>query len=221
MAESLSPTVSNYLEAQQTSVSFVYPVTQKENDFAMLYASRFEAVAALARAALITHEEEALAHTDAKVHSRLLLFATRLLNNPGVQERIRHYTPYHQASLAITVDRALQELASIAHSDPADLFHPTGAPITNPHDMPRYARAAIKEFKIDKDGVVHTKFHDKLKALQMEGDYLGMFNEANQSKAPQVTVNLQNNTNVSAVPPSPVSDSCSSLPSTATYDPLI
>jgi hypothetical protein len=92
----------------------------------------------------------------------------------------------------------------VAFADFALLYDPnTGRPITNPHQLPRYIRAALKEWGFDKDGVLKAKMHDKnvsLKALEEMG---GFYDEANRAKAPQVTVNLSSSSPFSS--PSPAS----------------
>ena len=179
--EQFAPATQCYAPQPQ----FAYSPSQREIDFAQLVASGADMVDALVHAAVVPFEE-----AQAADRPSLYRMATRLINTPAVQERIDYYTLLHRQSMSITVERLQQELAAVSFGDFADLFHKDGRPITNPHDIPRHARAAVKEFYQDKDGIVRFKTHDKLKGMQMLGDLSGHFNDAHAAKAPQVTIAL-------------------------------
>lgn len=176
-----SPLAESYIQQPK----FKYAPRPREIDFAQLIASGGAPVESLIHSAIISA-------SDASLLSRKELYemATRLLSSEAIQERIDHFTALHRASMEVTADRIRQEGAAIAFSDPALMQHPDGTPITNLHDLPRYLRAAIKEFYIDNTGQPRYKLHDKLKAMQMIGDMEGHFNEAHKAKAPVVNVNL-------------------------------
>jgi hypothetical protein len=181
--------MTNYAPSAEQYVptkTFQYAPSQKEDDFAQLVAAQVPHTEALYRSRLITKDEY-----DKSSRSALYALAARLLSTPAVQERLDHYTELQKASLSIYRERILQERAAVAFADFALLYDPdTGRPITNPHQLPRYIRAALKEWGFDKDGVLKAKMHDKnisLKALEEMG---GLYDEANRAKAPQVTVNL-------------------------------
>lgn len=183
-----APATQNYAPAPPNPSSptgFQYATTQREDDFAQLVASGANPVEALKFTSLVTPEELKTA-----TQATLYRLATRLLNSAAIQERIDYYALLHKQSMSLTVERLQQELAAVSYADIADAFSTDGVPHTNPHDIPRHMRAAIKEFFVDKDGIVRFKLHDKLKAAQMLGDLSGHFNEAHQAKAPQVLVNL-------------------------------
>lgn len=176
-----SPPAVSYMPAPK----FKYAPKQTEIDFAQLIATGADPVEAIVFSGIVTQEG-----ADRLGRGELYRMASRLIRMEAVQERIDFFRQLHKSSMSVTVERMLQELAGMAFSDIADSYQLNGRPHTNPHDIPRYARAAIKEFYIDKDGVVRIKLHDKLKAQQLIGDLEGYFNEAHRAKAPQVTVNL-------------------------------
>jgi len=179
--DQFAPETESYVPAP----TFKYAPSQREIDFAQLIAAGGDHVECLIRSSIVSAQE-------AKASSRPALYAmvTRLLNSEAIQERIDYYTTLHKQSMSVTVERLQQELAANAFSDIANAYDYDGVPITNPHDIPRHLRAAIKEYRIDKDGIVHIKLHDKLKAAQMLGDLSGHFNAAHEAKATKVQVTL-------------------------------
>jgi hypothetical protein len=183
MDNQFAPKTESYLPAP----TFRYSPGQKEIDFAQLLAAGGDIVDSLIRSSIVSAEEAA--NTP---RPTLYSMATKLLNSEAIQERIDYYAILHQASLSVTIERLQQELAANAFSDIAGAYEEDGSPIKNPHLLPRHLRAAIKEYRVDKDGVVHIKLHDKLKAAQMLGDLSGHFNKAHEAKAPKVMVTLGN-----------------------------
>lgn len=180
--------------------NFEYTLTQKEDDYAQLVAAGGDLVDSLALSSLVTPEE-----ADILPRPRLYSLATRLMKTPAFQERYAFYRKLHAASLAVTVERLQQELASVAFSDFADLYETTGEAITNPHNIPRHARAAIKEWYIDPlTNKPRFKMHDKHKAQQLLGDTIGAFNSAYAAQAPVVTVALANQTTMVSSVPTPI-----------------
>lgn len=186
--QQIAPYAESYAPARP---EFQFTPTQREQDFAQLVAAGAAPIEALQACGIVTPEEAATFP-----RARLYRMATRLLSSEAVQERIDYYRQLHNHNISVTADRLRQELAAISFSDYAQLFASDGRPIINPHEVPRHIRAAVKEFYVDKDGVARFKLHDKLKAAQMVGDLEGHFDEANKSKAPQVTINLASQTNI-------------------------
>ena len=180
-AEQLAPRAENYLPAPK----FTYAPNQRVIEFAQIVASGGDLVEALSVSSRITAEEREVA-----TRAQLYAMGTRLLNNPAIQERIDYYLILHKASMSISVERIQQELASIGFSDIAECFDEHGRQRTNIKEIPRHIRAAIKEYHIDKDGIMRVKLHDKLKGIQMLGDLEGHFDEANRAKAVQVNVSI-------------------------------
>jgi len=190
---------------------FKYAPPAKEVDFAQLVAAGQDITTALTLTGLVSKEE-----AQAASRGQLYRMGTRLLSSPAIQERIDYFLVLHKASMTVSVERLQQELAATAFADFALLYHPedgplmpdpfhpiddpnpprlipsyrAGAPIRNPHDLPRHIRAAVKEWGYDKDGCLKAKFHDKLKAGQMLGDLQGYFAEADRAKAPQINISI-------------------------------
>ena len=180
--DQFAPQPETYLDAPE----FQYSPNQREIDFAQLIAGGADPVDALVRSSMVTARD-----ANNLTRSTLYQRATSLINRPSIQERLDYFLLLQHQSMSTTVERLQQELASVGYADFAQMFHPeTGAPITNPHDLPRHLRAAVKEWWVDKDGVVKFKFHDKLKAMQMLGDLSGHFNDAHEAAAPKITVTL-------------------------------
>lgn len=180
--QQLAPAIEVYAPQPR----FKYAPPQRQIDFAQLIAAGAAPVDALIEAHIVPpHDAET---TPQKV---LYKMAATLLRTEAVQERIDHFVVLHKLGMESTVERIKQEAASMAFSDFALSTDPdTGDPITNPHELPRHFRAAVKEFYIDANGNHRYKFHDKIRALQMLGDLEGHFDESNRSKAPVVNINL-------------------------------
>lgn len=179
--DSFAPPAENYLPAPR----FKYSPNQREIDFAQIIASGGDLVEALSISSLITADER-----EAATRPQLYAMGTRLLNNPAIQERIDFYLVLHKASMDISAERIQQELAAVSFADIAECFDDQGQQRTNIRQIPRHVRAAIKEYFIDKDGVMRVKFHDKLKAVKTLGEMEGHFDEANRAKAPQVNISI-------------------------------
>jgi len=190
----LAPATESYLPEPV----FEFSPRQREVDFAQLLAAGGDLVESLIKASIVPQNE-----VQKLTRPQLYKMAANLLKSPAIQERIDHFRTLHQASMDTSADRIKQELASVAFLDPALTQHDapiidieTGEETTqvaNVRDMrtlPRYVRAAIKEFYIDRDGLPRYKFHDKMKSLQMLADLEGMFKEADQAKAPQISFHL-------------------------------
>jgi len=181
---------------------FKYSPRQREVDFAQLIAAGGDRVGSLIKAAIIP-----LSESNKLSQPELYALACNLLRSEAVQERVDHFSILHKASMTTSAERIKQELAAIAFVDPSLVQedHTTRDPDTDVETtstrevrdlrtLPRYVRAAIKEFYVDRDGIPRYKFHDKLKSIQMIADLEGLFNDANAAKAPQVTFNLGGST---------------------------
>lgn len=212
--KNLAPTAESYVKEPK----FRFAPNQKEIDFAQIVASGGDMVEALKISSMVSSAEYAAASREQlyAMGTRLLSSPSvqeRLdyylqLHKAGMNisaERI-------QQELASV---SFADFAQLFHPEDGpivdtpnefyDLSMPespnnqkyvrraewkAGDPITNPHDLPRHLRAAVKEWKIDKEGVLVCKFHDKLKSSQMLGDMQGLFDEANRSKATQVNISI-------------------------------
>ena len=81
-------------------------------------------------------------------------------------------------------DKTLEELQVIAFSDVTNFasFGPSGVRLKPVTEVDPVELAAIREITISK-GVVSIKLHDKVRALERLGEYLGLFSELNSAIA--------------------------------------
>ncbi len=89
------------------------------------------------------------------------------------------------AKCAVSVESTVEALASIAFTNITDAIQWRGSTATlKPLEQltPRQ-RAAIKEITLTPEGGVQVKLHDKIRALEALGKYLGMFDKKSK---PQV-----------------------------------
>lgn len=113
----------------------------------------------------------------------------RLLANVSVQKAIQEAMKYRKARTEVTQDRVVTELAKIAFSDASDVAevvtrvvpdatgHTEQQQIVHIKDTKRLTpdqRAALAGIKEGKYGIEVTRY-DKLKALELLGKHLGMF----------------------------------------------
>lgn len=198
--EQFAPPVESYLPTKR----FEYTLSQKEKDFAQLVAVGSTPAEAIVLAGILREDDPTLTPSD------YYLAAARLLKLPSIQERIAHYRDIHRQSMAISAERILQESAAMAFSDPASLFETDGRPIRNIHQVPRHARAAIKEWGFTKDGEFKFKLYDKNKPLEFIADIEGITAEANRAKAPQINISIGDGNVTIGDSPSPVQTSLTS-----------
>ncbi len=102
------------------------------------------------------------------------------LSKPLIQEEIQKHRNKLQSKCEITQERVLRELAAIAFASGADFAKVvTGGTFDTvkmiPTDkIPPEKLAAIAGMKMTANGV-EVKLHDKVRALEMLGKYLGLF----------------------------------------------
>ena len=214
-----APPTESYLPTPE----FHHNPRQREVDFAQLIASGGDPVQSLIKSAIVPAPE-----ATKLTRSELYKLATNLLRSPAVQERIDHFLILHRASMDTSAQRIKQELAAIAFVDPSLAMEDRAIPTPTEDDpdatttvptmardirtLPRYVRAAIKEFYVDRDGFPRYKFHDKLKSIQMIADLEGLFNEAHAAKAPTISFNLGGSTTEIGANGAPVIDITPTVP---------
>lgn len=105
--------------------------------------------------------------------------ASRMLTNVKVQQAIAEKMAERSRRTGINQDRVLTELAKIAFVNADDVINAEDA--TTKEEASRDDLAAIQSIKVKKfgeDGVEREiKLADKLKALEMLGRHLGMWND--------------------------------------------
>ena len=106
--------------------------------------------------------------------------SARLLSNVMVQNRIAQLQAEQSRRTGVTADRVVRELAKIAFANASDLIDPETASVKL--NASRDDLAAIQSIKVKsfgEDGLEHeVKLADKLRALDLLGKHLGMYNSA-------------------------------------------
>ena len=114
--------------------------------------------------------------------------AGRLLVNVGIQNRIAQLQAEQSRRTGVTADRVVRELAKIAFANASDLIDPETASVKL--DASRDDLAAIQSIKVKsfgEDGLEHeVKLADKLRALDLLGKHLGMYNGASDDSTDQL-----------------------------------
>lgn len=103
-----------------------------------------------------------------------------LLQKTSVSEAIAAGQAKRAQRVEITADRVVAELAKIAFADPRDLMEwgPSGVKFKNSADLMEEQAASVAEVTetiTQGGGSIRLKKYDKLKALELLGKHLGMF----------------------------------------------
>lgn len=132
---------------------------------------------------------------------------SRLLANVNVQAYIQHLMEKRAERLELTQDMIVKELMAIAFSDIKDFYCDISGELLQPHELEDRASKSVHGFKSMKttkfDGsgkqkgrteevIDEYRRHDKIKALELLGKHLGVFEKDNQQKQP-----INQNINVS------------------------
>ena len=114
--------------------------------------------------------------------------APRLLANVSIQNRIAQLQAEQSRRTGVSADRVVRELAKIAFANASDLIDPETASVKL--DASRDDLAAIQSIKVKsfgEDGLEHeVKLADKLRALDLLGKHLGMYNGTSDNSADQL-----------------------------------
>lgn len=110
-----------------------------------------------------------------------------LLHKTSVAEAIAAGQAQRAQRMEITADRVVAELAKIAFADPRDLMEwgPDGVKLKTSADLTEEQAASVAEVSemTTKNGrTIRLKKHDKLKALELIGNHIGMFERKNTEK---------------------------------------
>ena len=100
----------------------------------------------------------------------------QLITKNNVSEEIAK----RQVKLEITQERVLQELAAIAFANGSDFVTVTATGLLDvkpTSKVPKEKLPAIAGIKYTQVGSVEIKLHDKVKALELLGKHLGVFDE--------------------------------------------
>ena len=108
------------------------------------------------------------------------------LTKPDIQEAIQAAMDERSKRTGITQDRVLQELAAIGFSKATDFAQIRGGAVrlTETDDLADEQKRAVAGIKEGKYGI-ELKLHDKIHALHLIGQHLGMFgSKANEPDPP-------------------------------------
>jgi phage terminase small subunit len=116
----------------------------------------------------------------------------KLVQNSSVSEALQKKRLKLEKKTEITQERILQELANVALANATDYVTITdgGVQIVNTADIPPDKLAAIAGIKQTQTGI-EIKTRDKLKALELLGKHLGMFNDTDKRQDDNITVVIE------------------------------
>lgn len=117
--------------------------------------------------------------------------AAENLTKPNIQAAIKEAREAQEARTQITADRVLQELAAIAFADASEYqtLEDDNLVLLDSRQIPAEKRKAIQGYKRGKFGP-EVILADKIKALELIGKHLGMFEKAEDTDAQGVNVTL-------------------------------
>lgn len=122
--------------------------------------------------------------------------AHALLNTPKVKQYIDIRKQEVLNEVGVNTFQVLKELAAIAFADVRDFYDENGA-LKNVNKLDENAAKALMCVDVfeafDQDGTKigqtqRTRFHDKLKALELLGRYLNLFEKDNKSQAAEINI---------------------------------
>ena len=106
----------------------------------------------------------------------------QLINNPKVKQAIELAMYEREQRTKVTQDRVIEELAKIAFINPTDVVNSYDASLHS--GASREDTAAISSIRVRKIPSKHgagfereIKLHDKIRALELLGKHLGLFND--------------------------------------------
>ena len=108
----------------------------------------------------------------------------KTLNKPKVREYVRQKMDERSRKTEITAEQTLRDINNLANANITDIVtlvtDENGVVKMQIADfaiLPDHIKKAIQSIKQNKDGTIEIKMHDKLKALELQGKHLGMFND--------------------------------------------
>lgn len=104
--------------------------------------------------------------------------AAKLLRKATVKSYLDERIRERQKRTEITQDRVLREIAAIAFADIGDVVSVSGGAVclVDTDGLPEEKRKMISGIKEGREGV-EVKMYDRLKALELLGKHLGMFDD--------------------------------------------
>ena len=113
------------------------------------------------------------------------------LRKPQIAEALQEARKKQETRTQITADRVLQALADIAFADPGEYQTVEGGELTltDTERIPAGKRRALQGYRIGKGGP-EAVLADKLRALELLGKHLGIFEKPEEQDAGGVKVSL-------------------------------
>lgn len=142
-----------------------------------------------------------VAYPKTKKEETINSASSRMLRNVKVQEYISEKIKEREKRTEVTQDMVIQELSRIAFLDIRKLYNESGG-LKNIQDIDEETIKAISSLETleeydgygeDKEHIGNTqkvKLLDKLKALELLGKHLGMFNDVNVNMKNAIQVEL-------------------------------
>lgn len=143
----------------------VAKLSEKQKRFVQEYLVDLNATAAARRAGYSAKTAEVIGYEN--------------LRKPQIAAEIKKQQVKQQAKLEITQEKVLQELAAIAFANGTDFVTVTATGLLDvkpTSKIPKEKLPAIAGIKYNQLGV-EVKLHDKVKALELLGKHLGVFDE--------------------------------------------
>lgn len=107
--------------------------------------------------------------------------ASRMAANSKVSARVAALRAAAEKVSTLEAARVLDEIAKLAHSDIAGVWHEDGR-VRLPHELDPATRAAVASFEIDAKGVIKYRFWDKNAALEKAARHLGLYEKDNEQQ---------------------------------------
>jgi len=143
-------------------------LTKKQEAFVYEYLKDFNATQAYLRAGYKAKNEQV-----ARVQ------AHRLLTKPNIQKKIQEELKKRQKKYEATTENIVKELSNIAFSDIFELIDINDDRtiiLKSKDQLKEIDKKAVQSITYDaRTGSIKIKMHDKLKALELLGKHLGMF----------------------------------------------
>jgi len=143
-------------------------LSKKQEAFVYEYLKDFNATQAYIRAGYKVKNENTAA-----------VAAQRLLRNVNIQEKIQKELKKRQKKYEATTENIITELSNIAFSDIFELIDINDDKtiiLKSKEQIKQVDRKAVQSITYDaKTGSIKIKMHDKLKALELLGKHLGLF----------------------------------------------
>ena len=98
--------------------------------------------------------------------------ACKMLKRPNVRDHLDYMIEQQRHQASFTIERMMAELSHVAFSSIGDLMDENGEWLP-PHQLPASAMKAIKKYRYN-NGRHEYEFHDKIKAMETLGRFLGM-----------------------------------------------